>query len=153
LSEGYNNKPHSALDGKTPVEVFGTDNAPLRFSSIEALGEAFLHEEERMVDKTGCLNLSGKVYDAGSEWRRKKVTVRFDPFNLEEIQLWHGGELKKIIRTAHIGEYNATQKVECEQVEEKATSRVLNAFLEDQQKRFKKTSGAFRLSEGEKNGE
>ena len=78
------------------------------------------------------------------------MTVKFDPFHLEEIQLWHKGELKKAIRAAQIGEYNATQKVDCEQVEEKSASRVLNAFLEDQQKRFKRTNGAFRLSEREK---
>jgi hypothetical protein len=145
LSEGYQNKPHSALDGKTPAEVFASDSAPLRFHSIEALADAFLHEAERAVDKTGCLNLNGKVYDAGSEWMRKKVTVRFDPFNLEELQLWHGGEQKKVIRVAQIGEYNATQRVECEKVEESAESRVLKAFAEGQQKRIRKTIGAFRL--------
>jgi len=149
LSEAYNNKPHSAHDGKTPAEVFASDAAPLRFSSFEALKEAFLHEAERTVDKTGCLNLDGKVYDAGLEWRRKKVNVRYDPFNLEEIQLWHCGEQKKLIGVAQIGEYNATQKVECEKVEQSAESRVLNTFVEEQQKRFKKRTGAFRLSQEE----
>jgi transposase InsO family protein len=149
LSEGYNNKPHSALDGKTPVEVFASDSAPLRFHTLETLADAFLHEAERAVDKAGCLNLNGRVYDAGSEWMRKKVTVRFDPFDMDEIQLWHQGEQKKVIRLARIGEYNATQKVECEKVEQKAESRVLKVFVEEQQKRFRKTTGAFRLSEEE----
>jgi hypothetical protein len=150
LCEGYNNKPHSALDGQTPAEDFASDSAPLRFPSIEALKDAFLHEEERTVDKTGCLSLSGTLLDAGAEWRRKKVTVRFDPFNLEEVQLWHGGEQKKLIRPAQIGEYNATQKVECEKVEQSAESRVLKVFVKDHQKRFIKKAGAFRLSqEGE----
>ena len=91
--------------------------------------------------------MNGKVYDAGVEWIRKKVTVRFDPFNLEEIQLWHEGKHKKVVKAAVIGEYNATQKVACEKVEKTAQSRVLNAFMEDQQKRFKKKNGAFRLSD------
>jgi transposase InsO family protein len=147
LSEGYNNKSHSALDGQTPADKFASDSTPLRFSSIEALREAFYHEEERTVDKTGCLSLSGKLFDAGAEWRRKKVTVRFDPFNHEEVQLWSRGEQKKLIRPAQIGEYNATQKVECEKVEHSAESRVLKIFVNDQQKRFKKQTGAFRLSQ------
>ena len=147
LSEGYNNKPHSALDGKTPADVFASDSAPLRFSSIETLREAFLHEEGRTVDKTGCFSLDGKFFDAGAEWRRKKIIVRFDPFNLEEVQLWHEGEQKKTVKEAVIGEYNATQKVVHEKVEETAGSRVLNMFMEDQQKRFKKQNGAFRLSQ------
>jgi hypothetical protein len=91
--------------------------------------------------------LGGKLFDAGAEWRRKKVTVRFDPFNLEEVQLWWCGEQKKLIRPAQIGEYNATQKVECEKVEHSAESRVLKIFVNDQQKRFKKQTGAFRLSQ------
>jgi transposase InsO family protein len=150
LSEGYNHKSHSSLGGKTPADAFASDSAPLRFPSIEALKEAFLHEAERTVDKAGCLNLSGKIYDAGAELMRKKVTVRFDPFNLEEIQLWYGGELKKVTQLAQIGEYNATQKVVYEKVEQNAESRVLKVYAMEQQKRFKKKAGAFRLSqEGE----
>ena len=149
LSEGYNNKPHSALNEKTPAEVFTSDSAPMRFPSFEALREAFLHEAERTVDKTGCLSLDGKVYDAGLEWRRKRVTVRYDPFDLKEIQLWHGGEQKKIIRVAQIGEYNATQKVECEKAEQSSESRVLKVFAEEQQKRYKKRAGAFSLGQQE----
>jgi transposase InsO family protein len=149
LCEGYNNKPHSALDGKTPADAFASDSAPLRFHNMELLTEAFLHEAERTVDKTGCFNMSGKFYDAGAEWRRKKVTVRFDPFNLEELQLWYGGEQKKIVRVAQIGEYNATQNVVREKVEQSAESRVLKIFVKDHQKRFKKITGAFSLGQQE----
>ena len=147
LSEAYNNKVHSALDKKTPAETFARDTAPLRFPSIETLTEAFLHEAGRTVDKTGCFNLNGKLYDAGAEWMRKRVTVRFDPFNLEEVQLWHEGKQKKVVKVAVIGEYNATQKVVGEKVEEKARSRVLDVYMENQQKRFKKMNGSFRLSQ------
>jgi hypothetical protein len=149
LSEGYNNKPHSALNEHTPAEVFASDNAPLRFHSMETICEAFLHEAERTVDKTGCLNLNGKLYDAGAEWRRKRVTVRFDPFNLEEIQLWYRGEQKKVIHAVQIGEYNDTQKVVSDHVEQSAESRVLKVFIKEQQERFKKNTGAFSLSRDE----
>lgn len=147
LSEGYNNKPHSALNEKTPAEVFALDSTPLRFHSYEVIKEAFLHEAERVVDKTGCFTLNGKLFDAGAEWMRKKITVHFDPFCLEEVQLWHDGKQKKIIKAAIIGEYNTTQKVMCEKVESQAESRVLKMFAEEQQKRFKKKAGAFRLSQ------
>jgi transposase InsO family protein len=147
LSEGYNNKIHSALNGKTPVEAFATDGAPLHFHSIETLRDAFLHETDRTVDKTGCFNLKSKLYDAGAEWRRKKVTLRFDPFDLDEIQLWYRGEHKKNVHVAQIGEYNSMQKNICEKVETRADSRVLKVFMEEQQERFKKSAGAFRLSQ------
>jgi hypothetical protein len=147
LSEGYNHEPHGALDDKTPAEVFASDSTPLRFHSIEALTEAFLHEAERRVDKTGCFKLNGKLFDAGVEWIRKKISVRFDPFNLDEVQLWHEGKQKKIVRAAVIGEYNATQKTTCEKVETAAESRVLKMYMKKQQERFKKANGAFRLGE------
>jgi transposase InsO family protein len=147
LSEGYNNQPHSALSGKTPVEVFTSDSAPLRFHSLETLADVFLHEAERGVDKTGCLNLKGKLYDAGVEWMRKKVTVRFDPFNLEEVQLWYEGKQQKVLRLAKIGEFNVAQKAIHEKVEKTAESRVLKAFAKDQRERFKKRRGAFSLEQ------
>ncbi|GHS92475.1 hypothetical protein AGMMS50276_00430 [Synergistales bacterium] len=53
--------------------------------------------------------------------------------------------MKKVIRTAQISEHNATQKVECEKVERSAESRVLKTFIIEQQKRYKNTTGAFRL--------
>ena len=31
LSEGYNHKPHSALNNKTPADVFGSESSPMRF--------------------------------------------------------------------------------------------------------------------------
>jgi transposase InsO family protein len=44
LSEGYNNKPHSALNGQTPADAFASDSAALRFSSIEALKAGQTHQ-------------------------------------------------------------------------------------------------------------
>jgi transposase InsO family protein len=149
LSEGYNNKPHSSLNGKSPSEVFNSDIAPLRFHSLEALGDAFLHEAERTVDKTGCLNLGGHLYDAGAEWMRKHVTLRFDPFNLEEAQLWHEGQMKKVIHEARIGEHNTARQSVAEHAEETSGSRVLKIYEEAAQERFKKSMGAFRMSSEE----
>jgi transposase InsO family protein len=149
LSEGYNNKPHGALNGKTPAEVFNSDSAPLRFHSMEALGDAFLHEAERTVDKTGCLNLGGHLYDTGAEWMRKKVTLRFDPFNLEEVQLWHEGTMKKVIHEAKIGEHNAVRQSIGEKIEATSESRVLKTYEKASAERFKKSMGAFRMSSKE----
>jgi transposase InsO family protein len=149
LSEGYNNKPHSALNEKTPSAVFHSDDAPLRFHSMEAIADAFLHEAERKVDKTGCLSLGGHLYDAGIEWVRKHVTLRFDPFNMEEVQLWHENAMKKVIHEAKIGEYNAARQNIEEKVEESTESRVLKTYEKAQRERFKKSMGAFRMSSEE----
>lgn len=143
LSERYQHKPHSSLNERTPMEAFADDKTPLRFHSLETLKEAFLHEIHRRVDKTGCLKLEGRLYDAGPDLTRKRVTVRFDPFGMEEVEVWHKGVRVKNVREAQIGEYNKTQKVDCETVERSGQSRVLNAYAQNEQKRFKKRYGAF----------
>jgi hypothetical protein len=125
------------------MEVFAGDKTPLRFHSLETLKEAFLHEAHRTVDKAGCLKLEGRLYDAGSDLMHKRVTVRFDPFCLEEIEVWNKGVRVKNIREAQIGEYNKTQKVDCETVERSGQSRVLKAYAQNEQERFKKRYGAF----------
>lgn len=51
LAECYQNKPHAALGGKTPQAVFNADATPMRFVSPEIVADAFLHYEQRKVDK------------------------------------------------------------------------------------------------------
>ena len=91
LEEAYNHKPHASLAGKTPAAVFATDARPLRFATAEELRDAFLWEEDRKVDQTGCFKLSGKVYDAGPAWAGQRVEIRFDPFDLTEVEVWQNG--------------------------------------------------------------
>lgn len=145
LSERYQHKPHSALNGKTPAEAFALDDTPLRFHSPETLRQAFLHEENRQVDKSGCFKLSGQVYDCGVDLLRKRVLVRFDPFCSEDVEVWHQGKHVKNARVATIGEGNVTQQVSCEKVETAAGSRMLEACKQGELKRFKTRHGAYRV--------
>jgi hypothetical protein len=73
---------------------------------------------------------------------RKHVTLRFDPFNLEEVQLWHEGQMKKVIREARISEYNTTRQSVAEHAEETSGSRVLEIYEKAARERFKKSMGA-----------
>lgn len=145
LSEAYNHQPHSALEGNTPAETFAKDTTPLRFHSLEALQDAFLWEAERTVDKSGCLKLEGQLYEAGTEYIRKKVILRYDPFDLSTVQLWYRGQKAKLIAPARIGEYNQTEKISIEKREEASESRILATYAQEHQKRFKKQLGAFEL--------
>ena len=145
LSEAYHHQPHSALGGKTPAETFAMDTTPLRFHSLEALQDAFLWEAERTVDKSGCLKLEGQLYEAGTEYIRKKVILRYDPFDLKVVQLWYRGQKAKLITLARIGESNQTVKVSVEILENTSESRILKTYAKEQQKRFKQQLGAFQL--------
>ena len=147
LSEGYNHREHSALAGKSPAEAFTQDTKPLRFPGPEALRDAFLWEKTPKVDKTGCISLNGLCYEVGLEYLRKKVMVRYDPFDLSLVEVWSDGEKKKLVSPANIGEYNRNVKKPVEELEKASQSRLLRLFQAESKKRLKQQLGAFRLGE------
>lgn len=147
LSEGYNHKVHASLSGKSPAQAFAQDSKPLRFPSPEALRDAFLWEAERTVDKSGCVKLEGQLYEAGVEYIRKKVLLRYDPMNLSQVEVWMAGEKRKVIEPANIGEYNRNVRKAPEALEKASESRVLRLMADESKKRLKQQLGAFRLGE------
>lgn len=90
LEVGYNNKPHSAT-GQAPRERFAQDPTPLRKIDPVTLREIFLWEEQRTVDKTGCFRLHGNTYEVETSLARRRVMVRYDPYDLARIEVWHEG--------------------------------------------------------------
>jgi putative transposase len=147
LSEGYNHRIHSSLSGKSPAQAFIEDGKPIRFPSPEALRDAFLWEAERAVDKSGCVKLEGQVYEAGVEFIRKKVLLRYDPMSLSQIEVWFAGEKRKVIEPANIGEYNRNMKKEPTVLEKASESKLLRLMANESKKRMKQQLGAFRLGE------
>jgi transposase InsO family protein len=145
LSEGYNHREHSALSGKSPAQAFTQDTKALRFPGPEALREAFLWEKTPKVDKSGCISLEGICYEVGVEYIGKHVLVRYDPFDLSLVEVWSGGEKKKQVSPANIGEYNRNVKKPVEELEKASQSRLLRLFATESQKRLKQQLGAFRL--------
>jgi len=149
LSEGYNHRAHSALSGKSPAEAFTQDAKPLRFPSPEALRDAFLWEKSPRVDKAGCISLSGICYEVGVEYIRKNILVRYDPFDLSQIEVWDSGEKKKLVSPANIGEYNHNVKKPVAELEKASESKLLRLFANESKKRLKQQLGAFRLGDEE----
>jgi hypothetical protein len=95
LSEGYNHRVHSALDKISPAQAFARDPKPLRFSSPEALRDAFLWEKSPRVDKSGCISLNGVCYEVGVEYVRQRLVVRYDPFDLSLVEVWSEGRRRR----------------------------------------------------------
>jgi len=87
LEEFYQNKPHAALDAKSPLAVFNSDPTPLRFVPPEIIADAFLHYDERKVDKTGCISFGGKKYEVGLKYMGCTVGVAYDPLDTAEITI------------------------------------------------------------------
>ncbi len=87
LRQHYHEKVHSATKQK-PMLAFESDSYPLRRVDLATLIDAFLVEETRKVDKTGVFRLNGIDYQAPLELARTKISLRYDPFNLESVQVY-----------------------------------------------------------------
>jgi putative transposase len=77
---------------QSPRERFEASQRPRKRKSLLELNELFLWEEERTVDKTGCVQLYGNSYEVDSALARKRVALRYDPFDLTEMQVWFEGK-------------------------------------------------------------
>jgi len=64
LEECYQHKPHTGLSGNiTPYAAYHSDKHPLKYIDPETLANAFMHCEERKVDKSGCISFEGRKYE------------------------------------------------------------------------------------------
>jgi transposase InsO family protein len=149
LDDEYNHKSHSGINGKTPVEAYIQDKKAVRLANVEDLYDAFIHETQARVDKTGCLKLQGIEFEAGSAYCGKKVLVRFDPFELSEIELYVDGEFKSRLKPHKPAEFCGTT-ANTEPVKKVKYSRMLAACEKGHDSRKESSTGAitFRSMKG-----
>jgi len=152
LDDEYIHKPHSSLQGKTPMEAYMQDSKPVRTAHIEDLYDAFIHETTCRVDKTGCLKLSGTEYEAGTAYVGKKMTVYYDPFDRSQIHL-DTGEGRKIPLKPHAPKEFCGSVQPPVPVAKPGRSRMLEVCQTNYDKRQRSSTGAiaFREMGGRKN--
>lgn len=91
LEVAYHQKPHGALK-QTPKDRFESDPTPLRRLDPFRVRQSFLWQEQRRVDKTGCFTLDGNIYEVSAALVRRTITIRYDPYSLDLVQVWRGAE-------------------------------------------------------------
>lgn len=94
--EGYHDRVHSQT-GRTPRERWEEGAQAVRTVSAAELVDVFLWEEDRVVDKSGCVQLSGSVYAAGEPLVGRTVQVRFDPFDLSRVRMYVEGRFVEVL--------------------------------------------------------
>lgn len=105
LDECYQNKSHSALDGGTsPQTAYRSDKKVLKFQDPDILTNAFLHSEERKVDKSGCISFEGCKYEVGLSFIGCTVDVIYDPRDTDELSIEYQGHSPFRVRKLIIGE-------------------------------------------------
>ncbi len=87
LEKYYHKSEHCSLGETSPRTAFTLDTRLLAFVAHEKLREAFLHTEERQVDKTGCLSFKGRLFESGMKLTGQKVLVVCGPAFLDEIEI------------------------------------------------------------------
>jgi transposase InsO family protein len=130
IHEYYHKKPHTSLGDISPEIAFKTDTRALTFVDVATCAKAFLHLEERKVDKTGCINFAGQHYEVGMDLIGRKVDIRYDPQWLEEIEIHHKDKIPFKIKQRIIGENCGchTELPEGMSPREVTTSRLLDGL-------------------------
>jgi len=109
INEHYHKNPHHGLDGITPEVAFKTDKRPLKFIDMRTLKEAFLHTEERKVDKIGCISFEGKRFEVGLQLIGRNVEVHYDPSWTDRVEIHHPDFDPFLAKEQIIGEHCGTR--------------------------------------------
>jgi len=158
LDEGYTHDRHDALKvedrdsrtgellskrERTPYQAYTEDPAKVKYVSSIECRDAFLWEEQRTVDKSGCLKLAGVVFDAGVALTRKRVDVRFDPFDISIIEIWHDGKFQRKAEKLYVPEFTPRTSARPATITGKPTgSRLLKVYEAKNKEREKQRNGA-----------
>jgi transposase InsO family protein len=158
MDEGYTHSPHDALKiterdpktgellserKRTPYQAYIEDPARVQYVSSIECRDAFLWEIVRTVDRSGCIKLSGLRYDVGAALIRKKVDVRYDPFDISVIEVWHDGKFKRKAERLDMPEYAPRPVIGQVVPTLKPTySRLLKVYEEKNREREKQRNGA-----------
>lgn len=100
----YHTKIHSST-GQTPLERFqqsGVKFPPRRVTDLEKFNGYFLYRENRKIDKLGRIQIQGNVYPLKGLPIGTQVEVRFDPFDLSVVQIYHEGRFFQKLNAAMI---------------------------------------------------
>lgn len=91
LHVGYDQRVHNATK-QTPKQRWEDDTTELRRISPQRLREVFVWQDSRRVDKTGCVSLLGNTYEVEAAMAGREIALRYDPYDLSVIQVWHDGQ-------------------------------------------------------------
>lgn len=69
------------------------------------MGNAFLHHEEREVDKGGCISVNGRMYETSTALIGARVKISYDPLKPEIITVSYDGIRPFTAKPLQINEY------------------------------------------------
>ena len=104
LDEYYHKQKHAGIaeyyeslgaavpaEGISPLQEWNRDSRPLTFLDAAVVSEAFLHHEQRKVDKGACISFRGKRYETKPSLIGHTVEISYDPAAPEQITVSYQG--------------------------------------------------------------
>lgn len=104
LEEYYHQKPHDGIreyyeslgvtvpaKGISPLQEWNRDARPLKFLDVAVVAEAFLHHEQRLVDKGACISFRGRKYETKPSLIGTYVEISYDPGAPDAITVRYPG--------------------------------------------------------------
>lgn len=93
----YNVELHGET-GQTPIDRWKKHLPKVRLVDENKLRQAFLWSEFRTPDKAGIFSLFGTEYQVSAAHARRKIEAKYDPENLQEIEIWRDGKfLERVV--------------------------------------------------------
>jgi len=93
----YNRKTHGET-GQTPLDRWRTGVERVCYADEDRLRQAFLWQERRTSDKSGVFSLFGIKYQVSAGLARRRVELRYDPEQLEQIEVWRKGVFQERVK-------------------------------------------------------
>lgn len=91
VEEYYHRKFHRGI-GTAPIKRW-SEAKDMRFvDDRQKFNELFYERVERRVNKDLTIRMDGKLYEVDGALIGKKIEVRYDPVNKEEIFIWYKGK-------------------------------------------------------------
>jgi len=163
LNTEYNNRVHSATHEKPCDRLAHVDpEHPIVWVDPEALHRAFLWTETRVVTAVATISLEGNEYQVDPILARRKITVRFDPFDLQHIYVEYQGKSYgeaaplEVVReySRHVKKPDAADGKEPEAAAPERTPFLQMVRNNDEKERFKSAGRmAFVRDPGKKGGD
>lgn len=151
----YHQKVHNTFKQR-PMDRYQKDDHPIRTMPPDELVQVFLMEEKRKVDKTCCISLLGHSFEVDSKLSGQHVQVRFDPYDLNEVQVWKDGQRYENARTLKLRDPKEKRPKAQPQVEKPVTPptglNYVELIYEEHRRQIRETQGAV-LQEAMKEGE
>lgn len=100
----YHHAPHRGLGNETPADKWARTSDGVRMPGAD-LGEHFLAEQKRRVQKDRTVTLDGVAFEIDAALVGERVALRFDPARSpakRSVEVWHQGRRVEIARPVNV---------------------------------------------------